>query len=206
MALDHTMQDPSRSTTGIDPAEICTLAPEGIADRQAWVREAILPHAVDREQSASGLAWEFEDVPGLAAKLGQLVEKERGCCSGIDFVHGRSTATGRLRLEVRGIDPHSPVFASLEPGTGAAPPVVARLAKALGVGAALSLLVCCALPIALAALLGATAAAPFALLDDPFVIGGAALLSGGAAFVWVGRKHRAAAIGVGTDGVCGPGC
>ena len=48
--------------------------------------------------------------------------------------------------------------------------------------------------------LGATAAAPLASLDQPWIIAGSGLLFGSAAFVWQGRKRSARAA---ADDPCG---
>ena len=74
-----------------------------------------------------------------------------------------------------------------------------RLLRSTGLGAAGSLLVCCVVPIGLAAVVGA---APLAMLDDPWVIGVVALVL--AVLFWrferrreVARTERASA------GACG---
>jgi len=183
-----------------DPLAVCDLPPEGRAERLTWIRDEILPHAVATERGASSVAWELDDAPGLAAKLDVLVERERACCSGITFRHRPSVAAGRLRLEVLGVDPDATVFAPLHVEGGAPARLGGRVASAAGVGTLLGILVCCALPIAAASLFGAAAAAPFATLDQPWIIAGAALLFGGATFAWQSRRRAAQA----PDVACGP--
>ena len=178
-----------------DPLEICTLPPEDLSQRLGWLRSEILPHARTRQQTADGFSWELDDAPGLARKLDLLVELESKCCSGIVFEHEAGPTAGSRLLAVRGIDPRSAVFSALQAeagGPGGPTGVGTRLAKAGAFGTVLSLAVCCGLPIGAATLLGATAAAPFASLDDPWIIAGAALLSGGAAFAWHGRRRASA--------------
>jgi hypothetical protein len=172
----------------VEPAAVCTLPPASLGERLAWIRAEILPHAIHSEQRPNGIVLELQDAPGLAAKLDQLVALERACCSDIVFEHRASTG-GRRTLEVRGIDPGAAVFATLQV-PGAPPRLGRRLAAALGLGTLLSLIVCCALPLALVALFGAAAAAPFAFLDDPWMISGAVLLFGGIAFA-MDRRRRA---------------
>ena len=206
MSTDSTTVNPARGEASLDPLAVCTLSAEGLGGRLAWIRSEILPHVVASEPRPDGIAWELEDAPGLAAKLDRLVALERECCSGIVFEHRMSPTPGRRLLEVRGIDPHAAVFAGLQVDAGESRRLGGRLAKAAGFGTLLSLLVCCALPIAAAALLGATAAAPFAALDDPWVIAGAAVLCGGTAFAWQGRRCRSALARDRAGAPCGPGC
>ena len=204
MTIDSITASHSRDAVGIDPLEVCTLSAGGLEERLAWIRAEILVHAVSRERSPDGITWELEDVPGLTAKLDRLVVLERECCSGIVFEH-RPSATARRRvLEVRGIDPRAAVFAALQ-DPGEPPRLVERIAKAAGLGTLLSLLVCCVLPIGAVALLGAAATAPFASLDDPWLIGGSALLFGGGAFAWQSWRRAASASTRGAAS-CGPGC
>ena len=190
----------------LDPLAICALPANGLNERLAWIRSEILPHAVKAEQTSDGLVWELEDARGLAAKLDRLVALERECCSGIVFEHRRSATAGRLHLEVRNIDPSAAVFASLMAGPGQPPRMGTRLAKAATVGTVFSLVVCCALPLAAGALLGATAAAPIASLDRPSIIAGAAILAGGLAFAWQSRARRVALDREGAGASCGSGC
>jgi hypothetical protein len=83
----------------------CSLSPERLRERLAWIRDEILPHARRSERLDDGVAWELEDAPGLAEKLDRLVALERECCSGIEFRVGAGAEPGRRRLEVHGIAP-----------------------------------------------------------------------------------------------------
>jgi len=198
MKTDSTLSDSTRAS--VDPLEVCTLPPNDLGERLAWIRSEILVHATGSQRKPDAIAWELEDAPGLATKLDQLVALERECCSGIVFEHGPTGQAGKRRLQIAGIDPEAPVFAALqldEPRRGSG-----RIAKAAGLGALASLIVCCVLPVAAVALLGAAAAAPFASLDRPLVIAGAAALFGTAAFAWQGRRRAPAGTGAG----CGTDC
>lgn len=192
--------------TRLDPAEVCTLSPAGLSERIAWIRKEILPHARRTERLEAGLAWELDAAPGLANKLDHLIALERECCSGIVFERFESATRGRVRLEVRGIDPDAEAFRSLgAPGAGrlAAP---SRLAKAAGVGVVASGFVCCVLPAIAAALLGSIAA-PLAALDGPGPIAVGALVAGGGAWWWLGHRRLGARSGERPAGAaCGPGC
>jgi hypothetical protein len=159
-----------------------------MAQRMAWIREQILPHAVATVRLARGLAFELDAAPGLAAKLDQLVDLERDCCSEIVFERVASETPGRLRLEVRGIDPQAAVFRSLDGPSVGARAKGSRLAKAAGAGVVVSLVLCCVLPIAAGALLGA-AAAPLAGLDGPGPLAAAAVAGGAAVWWWLGRER-----------------
>ena len=180
--------DLPRSEPRHDPVSVCTLPADRLSDRLAWIRSEILPYVVTRKPIEDGVAWELEDAPGLAERLDQLVARERECCSGIRFQHRPSQTKGRRRLEVHGIDPGSAIFADAERSAGRRPGVARALATATGVGSLISLVVCCALPLAAAAIFGAVAAVPFASLDQPWIIAGVAILSGAAAFVWQRRS------------------
>ncbi|MDJ0785754.1 MAG: hypothetical protein QNK05_03030 [Myxococcota bacterium] len=186
---------------GQDPARVCTLPPEGLEDRLAWIRTAILPHAVETERLPDGLALELRAAPGVADALDRLVALEKECCGSIGFVHRAGREPERRRLEIHGVDPDAGVFRDFQ-ATESSPPYdrpTRRLLKAAGVGLLASLIVCCVLPIGAAALLGA-AAAPLAGLDAPAPIAAGALLGGLGAWWWLGRARPSATSG------CGPDC
>ena len=105
-------QEP-RTPRALDPAEACTLSPEGRAERLAWIRERILPHALETQRIAHGLAFELADAPGLAEDLDRWIALERACCSSIAFARRASATPGRLRLEVRGVDADAAIFRGL---------------------------------------------------------------------------------------------
>ena len=190
----------------MDTDSSCTLPVDELGERLAWIRREILPNTIETERMDRGLAFELTAAPGLAAKLDQLIELERRCCSGIAFERLESRTTGQLRLEIRGVDPDSAVFHSLRTPSPASPHPGSRLAKAAGLGVVTSLLVCCVLPIAAGALLGA-AAAPLAALDGPVPIGTGALVGGSAAWWWLGRRRaKAETRGHSATTACGPGC
>jgi hypothetical protein len=110
------------STPKVDPARVCTLSVDALSERITWIRDEILPHARLTERVQSGLAWELHGAPGLAEKLDHLIALERECCSGIVFERMASATPGRVRLEVRGIDPEAEVFRSLVTPGGARRP------------------------------------------------------------------------------------
>ena len=56
----------------------------------------------------------------MRAKLADLVALERRCCSSVDWDLRELPDAGRLRLEVRGLDPGSALLGSLVGRTGSA--------------------------------------------------------------------------------------
>jgi hypothetical protein len=188
--------------SSLDPAEICSLPPRDLQERLEWIRREILPHAVGSQRTGSGRAIELEAAAGLEWKLERLIEAERECCSGIDFEQVASAIPGRLRLEIRGVDPDAAIFSTLagvRPSRGPRSPA-ARFAKAAGIGALGSVFLCCVLPLGAGALVGSTA---LSFLDAPLPIGIGALLGGGAAWWWLGRQgDRTSAV----PGSCDSGC
>jgi hypothetical protein len=197
--------DPRRAPgqQSLDPAAVCTLPPSGLADRLAWIEREILPHATRTVRLDRGLAIELDAAPDLAARLDRLIDLERECCSDIVFERHAGATSGALRLEIHGVDPDAAAFRALQL-PGASMPVGARFAAAAGAGAIGSVFVCCVLPIAAAALVGA-AAAPLASLDGPGPIVAGAVVGGAAAWRWLGRRgsHGKAAASARS---CGESC
>jgi hypothetical protein len=188
----------------LDPADVCTLSSDVLAERLAWIRDEILAHARRVERLESGLAWELDAAPGLAKKLDHLIALERECCGGLVFERSEASVPGRLRLEVRGVDPDAAVFRALHVQSQHERPGWTRLAKAGGFGLSSTLLVCCVLPMLAVALLG-SAAAPFARLDRPWIIGVGALAATATAWRWLGRRSAGTA-SRSSGNACGPGC
>jgi hypothetical protein len=135
-----------------------------------------------------------------------LIALERECCGGIVFERTHASVPGRLRLEVRGIDPDAAVFRTLQVQRENDRARRALLAKASGLGVLVSFVVCCVLPLLAAALVGGAAAAPLAVLDQPWVIGLGTLPATAAAWWWLRRRSSGRATGVRRGGACGPGC
>jgi hypothetical protein len=173
---------------GLDPGEVCTLSEGGIVDRMAWVRNAILPHVLETRRIEDGLGIEFEGTPQLAQSLDRLIRLESECCDGITFERLAGGNPGLMRLEIRGIDPDAAMFRSFwtpQALEQLGKPV--RLAKSIGAGSLMSLLVCCVLPAGAVALLGG-AAAPLTSLDGPLPMAAGAVLGGAATWWWLGRR------------------
>jgi hypothetical protein len=171
-----------------DIREICNLPDEELEARRARANQELFAFVKHRQERPTGLALVFDETPELRERLDAFVAAERVCCVDIDW--SVRSDSGSLRLEIAGIDPRSPAFADLgstlalqpEPGE---PIVGPRLLRAVGLGSLGALLLCCALPLAVAAVVGTTS---LLLLDNPWVIAGSALVFGGSLWYWEGRR------------------
>ncbi len=194
----------------LDPAEVCTLPSPDFAERLAWIERVLLPHVVASQRADDARILELEDVPGLEGALHRWIEAERQCCDGMQIEAHPSRSPGRIRLEIRGIDPDAPVFHDLvvRPGAEAPPAWPSRLARSLGLGAAGALLLCCAAPLGATAVFGGSLAF-LGALDAP---GPIALVAGsGAWLVWrrlgrQGDRTRHARVGGACDSSRARGC
>ena len=187
----------SGSSAGGD-FDFCSLPSEELQIRFRMIREHILPHVRRTEELDNGFAWECDHSPEMREKLARLVEMERQCCSGLDFDLQEPAGSNVLRLEVHGIDPRSKALDALRgPGRRDAANdggMLARAAKAGGIGVAGAFLVFCGLPIAVAAIAGAAVAAPLAGLESPFALAGGSLVFGCAAWMLQRRRHGPAGL------------
>ena len=205
MSTDPTLANETPPTR-LDPLEICTLPPRGRDDRLAWVRQEILPHAAETIRLEDGLAIELGASPALTEKVDRWIALERECCPGITFERRSSATPGRIRFEMHGVDPNASLLKALG-APEAQPAGRARLAKAAGAGFTLSLFVCCVVPMAAGALLGA-AGAPLAALDGPIPIAAGSVVGGAGTWLWLGRRRRTAADQnlEAAESSCGPNC
>jgi hypothetical protein len=99
----------------MDAAPFCTLPADALAQRVAWIRAEVLPHARHVERLDAGVAWELDDAPGLTEKLDRLIALERECCATLVFARAASTSPGRIRLEIRGEGTEAEIFRTLLP-------------------------------------------------------------------------------------------
>lgn len=99
----------SKSSGGHEQPIVCTLAPEGVADRYAeW--HAALAEATTRESIDRGVRARFAsniDVAGLAA----LAAAEQDCCR--FFTFGLTIDTDGVALEITGPPDAQPIIAAL---------------------------------------------------------------------------------------------
>lgn len=105
------------------------------------------------------------------------------------------TPSEHVRVEIRGVDPSGSLFADLpahmekDAPAGSSGWLRSTLAAG-GIGAALSLFVCCVLPMALSAVVGTTAIfAPLLYLDDPLWIVLIWIIAGVIAYRWRSRRR-----------------
>lgn len=173
--------------------EVCSLSDDALEQRLEMVRREIAPHADRSEELPNGRAWEFPRSPELEARLEGLVALERECCASLDFdLSVPSDSRLRLAIAGEGFDPDG--FEALgRPGAGARKGGrLARLARAGGIGFAGGFTLCCILPAAVAAIAGASVAAPLMRLDQPWVVALFSLSLGGAVWAVQARKARKA--------------
>jgi hypothetical protein len=186
----------------------CNLSDEAFAARRKELREGLMPLARGREDLPDGLAVFFDATEQMREELAAFVDFETQCCPGLEFsVHD---APGALRLEIHGIDPNAGVFAGVasggvpggdtkqaasasrhDPQASPKRSGLQRALRAMGLGGAASLLVCCAIPIGITALIDSKFAAPFLALDSPWVISFGTI--GFASLLWLRESRRARA-------------
>ena len=171
--------------TLLENAKTCTLSPEDLARRKAWIQSEILPHVRHRETLGSGAAWELEDSPGLGETLDRWVELENECCSELVFARVPSTRPGHLRMEIQ---PKRPVSRWQ------------RLARLGGFGVLATAGVCCGLPLLATALLNGGGAAALAFGHPVWALALAALSLGAGLAWWQRRLRRSAASACGCAG------
>lgn len=190
------------STSQADPqaapaacgSDVCNLPAHEMEARRRVVQNELLPKANRSVRLRDGRAWEFPAEAGMRESLEELVAFERECCPGLRWDLSDVGDAGGLRLEIAGLPPDHPFWSpTTEAGEqGLAPPSsLRRIAKAVGLGAGVSFVLCCVLPVAGAALFGAAVAAPFATLDNPLFIGLGSLTAAVPAWLWLRRREAA---------------
>lgn len=115
MSDDQTNREGCAATPGraaLDPIDVCSLDPEALAERIAWVRLVLVPHVLGRVRLPQGVALELEDAPGVSDRVDHWIELERRCCGGIRWARGVPSAASRHRIEIEGVDPDGPLFAA----------------------------------------------------------------------------------------------
>ena len=186
--------DPTVSSAGPGGwADVCSLPPDEFRDRLAMIRSEIFLHVKRAEKLPDGFAVEFDRSRDIRAKLERLVKLEQECCKSLRWSLQESPDSGTLRLVVQGMDPRSGLLESLDramKGPRSEDGQLALVAKAGGLGLGVSFFVCCILPIGIAAVAGAAAAASFAKLDNPLAIGAGSLVM--AVPAWLFMRRRAA--------------
>lgn len=83
-------------------ASFCTLSSRDWVKRVRWVRDELLPHAITRNDTATGMRWVFPGNERMRATLEDFVTFEAGCCSGaVRFELG--SQPGRWVLSIHGL-------------------------------------------------------------------------------------------------------
>jgi len=162
-------------------AELCLLPSDQLEERLDWVNREIAPHATRRIEIPNGVAWDFEATAELRQRLELLASLERECCGPADVEFAvRETGAARLRFEILGAKALEffPSRATELAGTPRTTGKLRRVARTGAIAAFGSFLVCCILPIGVAAVAGAAVAAPLLMLDNPWVIGAFAVALG----------------------------
>lgn len=94
---------------------LCSLSDAELDARRARVRAEILPLLEGAERLDGGFALEGRGSPELRRRLEELVALERRCCASVDWQLSEAP-DGRLRLEVRGLEPDGTLLGSLAAG------------------------------------------------------------------------------------------
>jgi hypothetical protein len=82
------------------PPLACTLAPEGIADRLAFIRALAADGLLARIPTASGVRMRLRDTPDIERRARELVAGEARCCPWLDLSLERDDEA--LVLEIGG--------------------------------------------------------------------------------------------------------
>ncbi|MBL4787221.1 MAG: hypothetical protein JKY49_17570 [Cohaesibacteraceae bacterium] len=145
----------------------------------------------------NGRAFEFDDTPAMRKRLDDLVARERKCCGHLGWGLNRVEATDRIRLEVTGLSPQSPMFNRIAGGGIATMKMdqsdrsgnSARIGKSAGIGIMSAMVLCCVVPIVVAVVAGAAVAAPlFAFVENPITILAITTLAGFGAWFYMKRQ------------------
>lgn len=186
------MNTENRGVCGCE--EVCSLPPDQFRDRKAVLRRDVLPHVTRRRRLDNGWALEFPRTPAMERTLEDLVAFERRCCGTLSWNLDRPGARV-LDLRIEGLSPDSVFFGILgdgapEDGRERPPDGLLRATVAGGFGAGVSFLVCCAVPLGVAAVAGGAAAAPLAILDRPIFLALGAVAAAVTVWLWMRRRDR----------------
>lgn len=173
-----------------DIREICNLDDQAFSQRLTALRDhGFFSRIRGRERLADGVALAFDKSPENREAVAEFVAFERKCCSSLNFEIREEPDA--LHLDIRGIDPSSTLFGANDEAAPATGFRWSRLLKSTAGGTVLSLTLCCVLPLGVVAIAGAAIAAPFAMLDNPYIIVANAAVIG--AFLWRRDRKRVAA-------------
>lgn len=86
----------------------CTLTPEGMTDRLAFIDELVADGLLDRTSTPTGLRLRLRDAPQVEQRTRELIAAESECCAFLDFALGRED--GELVLDISGPEDARPVI------------------------------------------------------------------------------------------------
>ena len=186
-----------------DIREICNLSDEDLEARREELMQGLALKARERRDLGDGVAYSFDATPEMRAELGAFVAFERECCPTLGLAV--KVAPGALELEIRGVEPTSSLFAGIGVAGGSEdriPRGRRRILSSAGLGTLFALALCCLLPAALVAALGAAVAAPLTSLENPWMISSSALVFACVIWLWQRRREHARAAEASAGG-CG---
>ena len=82
----------------------CSLDGPALGRRQSELRAGILAEAEAVERLPDGYRWHFPDASDLFARLGLVIDAERGCCRLLRVALSGDQDRGRVVLEITGPD------------------------------------------------------------------------------------------------------
>jgi hypothetical protein len=86
----------------------CTLGPDQLEDRLAFIDRLISDALVGQDEIAGGVRSRFRDTPEVEARVRELVAAESSCCGFLSFAISRPD--GELWLEITGAPEARPVI------------------------------------------------------------------------------------------------
>jgi hypothetical protein len=85
-------------------ADLCTLSPDELTERRAWVEREIAPHALRRVGERDAVTWEFSATDETRERLERLAQLEAQCCGPAALEVSVTERDGVLRFAIRGPD------------------------------------------------------------------------------------------------------
>jgi hypothetical protein len=86
----------------------CTLAPDRMRGRLAFIDALTAEALLDQQPIADGLRSRFRDAPGVERRVRELVELESQCCAFLQFEIGRAGTA--IVLDITGAADAQPVI------------------------------------------------------------------------------------------------
>lgn len=105
-------------STSVVP-QVCSLKPDAFQERMAELAALMQAFGGIAERTAGGVALRFKMAEGLRAALDALAEKERSCCSTLEFAVIEEA--GSISFRIDGETPDGPAIEGLAARLGVAP-------------------------------------------------------------------------------------